>query len=133
MEKFIENANCSGDVRYQYQIKQCGPTEYQATNGSTSIWADGINEKIQAFEDAKYIKDPAKSPYVEGSNVPDFVREGATADIAGEMQRYSQLIADENVPIKKLIIYVNLPEGVPYFQNMLIQYGIPGEVIVAKP
>ena len=59
---------------YQFQKEYCGETEIEVQGGDEKIWADGIDVETGAILEAKYIKDPAKSPYISTSECPSFIR-----------------------------------------------------------
>lgn len=80
--------------------------------------------------DAKYIGDPSISPYVDGSNVPSFLRDKILTQQQYEFQRYQSVINDPTVPFDSLNILTNEPGAVSYFQRLLDTYQIPGEVKV---
>lgn len=118
--------------RAEYQISQCGNTELRVVGNGERIWADGINRSEKLIQDAKYVEDANKSPFVRDSNVPDFIREKINADIEDEFYRYSQVIKDKNTPVKGLEVITNERRAVPYFEELMKKYNIPGKVII-KP
>jgi hypothetical protein len=122
----------NGDPRNTYEIRQTGPVNTEVRGGNEKIWADGIDIPDGQLQDAKYIADPAKSPYVDGSKVPDFIRESIRDDFEDEVRRYGAVINDPNTPVTGLQIITNEPQAVPYFQSALQKYSVPGSVVV-KP
>ena len=95
--------------------------------------ADGISETEQAFLEAKYIEKPKKSPFIDGTDIPDFIRDKIRAEVEDEFYRYSELIKSDNIPIKKINVYINNALAKPYFDELILKYGIPGTVIVITP
>jgi hypothetical protein len=86
----------SQQAAYDYQRSVTGLYEFHVFGGGTDVWADGIdgNELV----DAKYITNPASSPYT--GTAPDFVGR-STVD---EIERYGKVIADPQTrrPIHKV-------------------------------
>jgi RHS repeat-associated protein len=110
-----------------YQVANAGNTEFHIAGGGEEIWADGIdgNELI----DTKFV-DSAQSPYVPDSGVPDFVQAKIDAQQASEMSRYAAVINDGSTPFTSLRVVTNSNAAVPYFENLMSESGVPGEVVV---
>jgi hypothetical protein len=53
------------------------------------------------------------------------------ADIANEMRRYAAVIGDGGNRYTDLRIITNNSDAVPYFEEMMAKYGVPGSVSVA--
>jgi hypothetical protein len=113
-----------------FQIAQCGPTEYGISGGGTHVWADGIDDNTAHALDAKHVGDANRSPYVPGSKMPDDIRQFVLEGQEKELGRYGKVIADPSNPLEGLTVITNEPAAVPYFQSVLDKFGIPGEVIV---
>ncbi|MHB8311533.1 MAG: hypothetical protein ACYDCY_14370, partial [Metallibacterium sp.] len=111
-----------------FEVEQTGPLNYRVTGGGTAIDADGYQDTM--LLDAKYVGNPANSPYVDGSNVPQFLQDKIDLQQQYEFQRYQAVIADPSVPFNSLNVLTNEPAAVPYFQRLMNQYQIPGEVQV---
>ncbi len=47
-----------------------------------------------------------------------------------EFRRYGAVINDPNTPVTGLEVITNEPPAVPYFQNLMTKYNIPGHVVV---
>ncbi|NES19074.1 MAG: hypothetical protein F6K41_09115 [Symploca sp. SIO3E6] len=56
--------------RHRFQIKHCGVEEIRVRDGGEEIWADGVNFQTGQLLEAKYIGNPANSPYILHSNIP---------------------------------------------------------------
>src|SRR5262249_46076545 len=94
------------------------------------VWADGIRAEDQTLLDAKFIDKPGRSPFIEGSDCPDFIRDKILPQIDDEFRRYAAVISDSNTPVKALEVITNDARAVPYFEGLLEKYGIPGNVVV---
>lgn len=116
--------------RYQFQIKHCGGEEIQVQDGGEQIWADGINTQTGELLEAKFVENPANSPYVSSSNVPPFIRAKIVNDVENEFRRYAAVINDPNTPVESLQVIVNIEEAVTFFENLIEKYNIRGYVVV---
>ena len=67
---------------------------------------------------------------MNGSRVPPFIRTKAVNDVENEFRRYAAVINDPNTPVVELLVIVNIEEAVPFFENLLKKYNIPGHVVV---
>jgi len=112
-----------------FEIEQTGPLNYRIVGGGTTIDTDGYLDT--ALQDAKYVGNASSSPYVDGSAAPPFLRSLILADQQSEFERYGAVIRDPSVPFDSLNVLTNEPAAVPYFQRLLSQYQIPGQVLVA--
>ena len=111
-----------------YQSKTCGDTEFLIEGNGEKVWADGINETTNHAQDAKYVGDVRKSPYVENSSAPEFLQ----IKIQDEFERYSKVINADDNPLEGLEIFTNTEESSKYFQKLLDKFGINGKVIIKK-
>ena len=111
-----------------FEVEQTGPLNYRVTGGGTAINADGYQDTT--LLEAKYVGNPTNSPYVDGSNVPQFLQDKIDLQQQYEFERYQAVISDPNVPFNSLNVLTNEPTAVPYFQRLMNQYQIPGEVRV---
>lgn len=116
--------------RHQFQIRHCGAEEIRVRDGGEEIWADGINYQTGQLLEAKFIENPANSPYVSASNVPPFIRAKVVGDVENEFRRYAAVINDPNTPVVGLQVIVNIEEAVPFFEGLLSQFNLPGSVVV---
>lgn len=116
--------------RYQFQIRHCGNEEIRVRDGGEEIWADGVNYETGELIEAKFIENPANSPYVDESNVPPFIRTKVHGDVENEFRRYGAVINDSKTPVVKLLVIVNIREAVPFFEKLLSQFNIFGTVVV---
>src|ERR1700674_471693 len=114
-----------------YQIAHAGPTEFRISGGGESVWADGINTETKQVVEVKYVGDPATSPFVPGSAIPDYIREQILTGQEGEFARYAAVIADESQPLRALEVITNSPGAAAYFRSLMVRFHIPGEVTIA--
>jgi len=115
-----------------YQSRTVGDTGYQLSGGGANVWADGIDETTNMAQDAKYVGNEGRSPFIEDSNIPRFIRDKMMANLNDEFIRYSQVINDPSNEIKGLEIITNNPNAVSTFEDLMNTHHIPGTVIV-KP
>ena len=108
---------------YDYQRAHTGMVEFEVVGGGKSVWADGIDGTT--LVDAKYIENPASSPYT--GTAPDFIN----ASTIDEISRYGAVIGDAGTSFTDLRIIVNHPQGAEYFATMLDDLQIPGSVILS--
>lgn len=120
----------SYNQRYQFQIRHCGAEEIQVKDGEEQIWADGINTQTGELLEAKFIDNPASSPYVSWSNIPPFIRTKIVNEVENEFRRYAAVINDISTPVESLQVIVNIEEAVVFSENLLEKYYIQGQVVV---
>ncbi len=99
-------------------------------DGGEEIWADGISFQTGQLLEAKFIENPANSPYISSSRIPPFIRTKAVSDVENEFRRYAAVINDPETPVVGLLVIVNIAEAVPFFESLLSQFNLPGSVIV---
>ncbi|ATV39266.1 hypothetical protein CTI16_04020 [Prevotella intermedia] len=111
-----------------YQSKTCGDTEFLIEGNGEKVWADGIDEVTNHAQDAKYVGDVHKSPYVENSSAPEFLQ----IKIEDELERYSKVINADDNPLEGLEIITNTEESAKYFQKLLDKFGVNGKITIKK-
>ena len=116
-----------------FEIAHAGPTNYTVRGGGATVNADGIDVRTGELLEAKYTDNPARSPYVDDSNIPQFLRDKVRAEQADEFRRYGEVIKDPSNPLVGLRVIVSDPSLEPYFRTLLTEYNIPGRVVVAQP
>lgn len=62
--------------------------------------------------------------------MPPAIRATIVSRLENEMARYSAVIGDASNPTRGLEVITNDPRAVPFFQDLLTKYGIPGKVVV---
>jgi hypothetical protein len=111
-----------------YQVAHTGECEYLCTGGGQSVWADGI--EATDLLDAKFVGNPARSPFIPGSAIPDKIRAMIHAQTESEFSRYAAVINDSGNPFTGLRVITNHQGAVPYFQGLMSKFGINGTVVV---
>jgi hypothetical protein len=114
----------------RYEVAQTGPSNYEMRAGIVKIDADGFRTIDAAALDAKHVGSGTRSPYVPGSDLPDFVRQKILGQFENELQRYRAVIESGDTPVRGLEIITNDPRAVPYFEEMLDKHEIVGRVVV---
>jgi hypothetical protein len=112
----------------KFQVKYAGPLEryFRAPSGE-EIWADGVREADCRLLEAKLVSDPDVSPFVSASNrIQGVIQER----IRQEFLRYAAVIRDPGSPAIALEVITNEARAVPFFESLLQELGIPGEVVV---
>jgi hypothetical protein len=115
---------------YRYQRKHAGPEELQASGGGQQVWADGVRPDSAKVVEVKHVGDAGKSPFIPGSKCDEGVRLAIQRGVTDEFERYAAVIKDPNTPIVALEVIVNDARAVPFFESLLMKFGIPGEVLV---
>jgi hypothetical protein len=114
----------------RYEIEHTGPLNYEMRAGDVKIDADGFRTIDATALDTKHVGSESRSPYVPGSDTPDFVRQKILGQFEYELQRYRAVIDSPDTPVRGLEIITNDPRAVPYFEEMLDKHGITGRVVV---
>jgi hypothetical protein len=115
---------------FQYQRKHAGPEEMQVSGGGEHVWADGARLDSARVVEVKHVGDPGRSPFISGSKCDEGVRLAIHRGVIDEFERYAAVIKDPNNPIVALEVIVNDERAVPFFESLLMKFGIPGEVLV---
>jgi hypothetical protein len=82
--------------------------------------------------ETKLITDPKTSPFIAGSEIPDFLRTKIVGEVEGEFARMAKIIGDPANPLTSVQVIVSDQKAVPFFEALLKKYNVPGKVIV-KP
>jgi len=67
---------------------------------------------------------------VKNSQLPDFLRQRILIRLEDEFYRYAAVINDPNTPLIGLEVITNEPLAIPFFQELLNRFNIPGRVVV---
>jgi len=116
---------------YKYEVRKTGPTNITVSGGGVQIAADGARVTDAHLLEAKYVGDPIRSPFVKGSKCPEVIRQKVLKDVTEQFRRYAAVIHDPRTPVVGLEVIVNDARVVPYFEQMMKQLGIPGQVVVS--
>ncbi len=127
--QFEKRQTPSHSPNYQFQIKFAGTQEIRVQGGGEKIWADGIRAEDGFLLECKFIVQPDRSPFIEDSQIPKFIREKIVNSVTDEFVRYAAIINDPNTPINALEVIINNPSAAAFFQELLQQYQIPGRVV----
>jgi len=117
-------------ARDLFEIRQTGPYNYLLRGGGEEIWADGIRVSRGHALEAKFVERPARSPFVNGSTTPAFIRGAIRNEVEDEFRRYAAVILGRNNPLRGLEVITNDPAAVPYFEALLRRFGLDGRVVV---
>jgi hypothetical protein len=101
--------------------------------GGKKVNADGVSIDPPELMEAKYIDKPKRSPYVDDSECPSYVRENAVKEVTDEFSRYAAVLRDPAVPASALDVIVSDAAAVPFFEALMKQFSIPGRVRVVAP
>ncbi|EPG0528674.1 RHS repeat-associated core domain-containing protein [Vibrio harveyi] len=113
-----------------FEIEQTGPRNYRVFGGGTSIDIDGYEGTV--ILEAKFVDKKSRSPFIEDSKIPPFLREKIRKEQAHEFERFKAVLKDSEVPFNKLEVRINEPLAKPYFQSLIEKYKIPGHVKVVR-
>jgi hypothetical protein len=80
--------------------------------------------------EVKHIDAPEKSPFIPGSKCNERIRRLVQEDVIEEFRRYAAVINDPTTPAVGLEVVVNDSRAVTFFQALLRQFNLPGEVLV---
>jgi hypothetical protein len=111
----------------RFEIEHTGPVNYRLTGGGESVWTDGFRVSDWTALEAKHVGNPERSPYVDGSTLPEPVRAAIQADLENELQRYGAVIRSDP-HVRQLEIITNEPRAVPKFEELMQRLGVPGQV-----
>ena len=112
-----------------YEIKHAGDKNYRIEGGGEKFWADGIEGKTVVLE-AKKIVTPERSPFIPTSKIDARFRELINAKVRDEFRRLGIIMLDEGNPLTSVRIIISDAQAKPFFESLLRDYHLPGEVIV---
>jgi hypothetical protein len=127
LPKESARTNTDADI---YQIIHAGEKERVVSGSGVKFKADGIADKN--ILEAKFVGNSARSPYIENSKFPAFLREVTDKKTRSEFERMSKILQDGKNPLTKVRVITNDEKAVPYFQKLMREYNVPGEVILRK-
>jgi Domain of unknown function (DUF4157) len=132
IKQFPRKKTPNNTPRDAYEIQHTGPENIELRGGGEKIWADGVRSTDAHLLEAKFVENPASSPFIPGSKCPQFIRDKIVAEVNEEFRRYGAILNDSNTPAKALEVITNDQQAVPFFQDLLTKYNIPGQIVV-KP
>ncbi|WP_257461053.1 restriction endonuclease fold toxin-2 domain-containing protein [Archangium lipolyticum] len=115
---------------YAYQRKHAGPEEFLVSGGGEQIWADGARLSNARLVEVKHIDAPERSPFIPGSKCNERIRLVVQEDVIEEFRRYAAVIKDPATPPVGLEVVVNDTRAAPFFEALLRQFNLSGEVLV---
>lgn len=122
----------AGTSKDLFEIRHTGPQNFSMRGGGKKIWADGLDGVERTALEAKFVVNPARSPFIAGSTTPSFIREKIVGDVTHEFRRYAAVVHDSSNPVRKLVVITNERAAVPFFQGLLDTFRIPGRVVVRR-
>ncbi|NER93992.1 MAG: hypothetical protein F6J86_09150 [Symploca sp. SIO1B1] len=102
-----------------YEIKHTGSNNYLIEGGGEQVWADGYRTRDATVLEAKFTGNPERSPFIDDSNLPSFLKNQIRSRLENEFERYGAVINDANNPMKNLEVITNNPRSKPYFEELL--------------
>ena len=111
-----------------FEIANTGSNNYLISGGGKQLWADGIRDTV--IQEAKYIGNPERSPFIAGSKIPEFLRTKIVSDVEGEFARMAEIINSGETPLKSVEVITNNAQAVPFFEGLLKNFGLQGKVLV---
>ncbi len=112
-----------------YEIRHAGDKNYRLTGGGEKFWADGLEAKTVVLE-AKKIVTPARSPFIPTSQLETELREMINAKVRDEFRRLALILRDAGNPLTSVRIIVSDAQARSFFESLLRNYQLPGEVVV---
>jgi hypothetical protein len=125
LETKMTPANSPGDL---FEITHTGSHNFRLSGGNEEFWADGL--RYDTILESKYIKNPARSPFIEGSEVPDFIRNKIVREVKNEFGRIKSIIDDPKNPLSKVEVITNDTRAQKFFENLMKELDINGKVII---
>ena len=117
---------------WDFQRKTCGPIEHRLEGAGEKVWADGPITSEGLALDAKFVKKPRRSPFIQDSNMPYDIRGLINQRVEREFRRYAAVIRDPNTPIVGLRVITNDRRAVPYLRSLMDKYRIPGRIVLRR-
>lgn len=114
--------------RNLFEIKYTGEENFLIVGGGQQFWADGVENRTVL--EVKLVLDLRKSPYILGSKTPEYVRANVIAEARSEFERIALILKDDNNPLTELRVIVNEPKAAPFFESLLNEFQIYGEVVI---
>jgi hypothetical protein len=115
--------------QHVYEIRHTGELNYRIEGGGEKFWADGIDAKAIVLE-AKSILMPDRSPFISTSKIDARLRQMINDKVSDEFRRLSVIIRDESNPLTAVRVIINDAQAKPFFESLLRDYDVPGEVVV---
>jgi hypothetical protein len=114
----------------EYQSARAGKQEVLVKGGGEEIWADGARMEDAHLLEVKHVEKPDSSPFIEGSTCEEFIRSMIREKERIQLKRYAAVIGDPETPVVGLEIIVNDARAAPFFELLMRELSIPGQVVV---
>lgn len=114
----------------EYQSARAGKQEVLVKGGGEEIWADGSRLEDAHLLEVKHVEKPDSSPFIAGSTCEEFIRSMIREKERIQLKRYAAVIGDPETPAVGLEIIVNDARAAPFFELLMHELGIPGQVVV---
>lgn len=112
----------------QYEIERTGAYNYTVSGGGAKFEIDGY--RSSTILEAKHVGNAKTSPYVPGSSCPEAVRTKILKEVRDELRRARTIIESRSTPFKNVEIITNSPDAKRFFEGLLKEMRVPGNVRV---
>jgi hypothetical protein len=117
----------SGD----FAARLCGDRPYNlAIPGMPPVWVPDIDAANAALVHVEFVPDVSSSPLVEGTPVPEVVRQAVIVDLLVVFDRYREVLGDTQNPLQAVRVITNERAAVPCLAWVQNQTGCRGAVEV---
>jgi hypothetical protein len=119
---------------YDYQRRWCGSTEYRISPDEDlprAAWADGLNSDLGLAQDAKYVREDARS-WFRPESLPPVMRTLAIQKMDDRLLKYREAIRDGGSPVRGLEIVVNSRSAAEFVAGRMNTLGVPGIVRIRQ-
>jgi hypothetical protein len=96
--------------------------------GGEKFDADGVAG--DSILEAKFCGDLKGSPYIKGSECPEWLYQRILHEQKNEFRRMAAIINCNETPLKNVEIILNTPLSAPYFSDLLKEFGINGRLVI---
>ncbi len=113
-----------------FEIEYTGEWNYQIEAGGIKVFIDGYRGRT--ILEAKYVKNPQRSPFISGSGIPEVIRQKILNQVRYEIERIGIVIRDSDNPFNSLEVITNHPDSQSFFESLLEEFDIPGRVLLVE-
>jgi len=129
-----QSSTPTGKASGRFEVIHAGPTNYRVPIPHSSQTSKRALD-IDGFDgttvlEVKFLGNRARSPRLEGSAAPKFLKQIMRDQDADEFFRIRLLLNDPGNPFTNARVITNDKALVPYLRNLLDGFEIPGEVVV---
>jgi hypothetical protein len=126
VKKLPRSSTPTATAANQYEIKHTGPYNHTVSGGGADFDIDGY--RGSTILEAKHVGNAASSPYVPGSSCPQAVRDRIVNGVRSELARARTIPASGDTPFKNIEIITNSPQAKEFFEGLLKEMRVPGNV-----